>query len=471
MRAWPILLLALCLTACARETAPAVASGSASRAAVDVRVVRDGDRWTAELSFDRAAPAWVFTRSALARTDQKPWRPRSWTVETPGVRLERRGWFDLLVADGGPVPRKVKVRFTPFAGDLLADYDPALVFSDGSVALFSQQFDAFPIESASAAETLPVDLAGAKVTETRMRVTFRDKAGEVLHEGRRRDSVTLEGEGTYVLFGPATPIVSDSMSTIIDPQLPPWLRTALARSTPAILERYRSALGPPPGAKPTIMVSWAGPTKGVTSMGGSVLPGLVVMTFEGDGVLEEDADLRGRGQWFIAHEAAHFWLGQAVRYEYSRDAWITEGGADLLAIRTVAAIDPAYDWKSELQASIDDCAKLSAGRGVASAQERNEHRAYYACGALFALIAESASGRPFTHFVRGLIESNRDDGVIKRAEWLAALDEASADPSLSADIGRLLDNGAADPMAAIASLLARAKVPHRIEPDGRIRLT
>jgi hypothetical protein len=59
-----------------------------------------------------------------------------------------------------------------------------------------------------------------------------------------------------------------------------------------------------------VMVSWMGPTAGKVSMGGSVLPGLVTMTFEGEGVLEERPEMRNQARWFIAHESAHFWLGQ-----------------------------------------------------------------------------------------------------------------------------------------------------------------
>ena len=67
------------------------------------------------------------------------------------------------------------------------------------------------------------------------------------------------------------------------------------------------------------------------------------MTYEGSGMLEETDAQRHEGLWFIAHEAAHFWLGQTVAYEYARDAWITEGGAELLALRAVADTDPDYD--------------------------------------------------------------------------------------------------------------------------------
>lgn len=449
------------------------ATGARPARPLEVAAVRDGGAWTAEFRFPRRERAWVFVRSALARVGEQPWRPRSWTVETPGVRLERHGHYDVLVAGrGGRVPERVRVRFTPFTGDLIADYDPALAFTDGSVALYSGQFEAFPLASAEAAGRLPVDLSGAGAPASPTRVTFRDSGGQVLHAGQRHAAVMLdEANGSYVLYGPAEPIVTDALATIIDPQLPEWIKDALARSAPEILARYTAALGPVPGPRPTIMVSWAGPTPRLRSMGGSTLPGLIAITYEGAGVLTENAELRAFGLKFIAHEAAHFWLGETIRYQYSRDAWITEGGADLLAIQTVAGLDPAFDWRAELDRSIADCASLAAGRGIASAEQRNEHRAYYACGALFGLVAEAASGRPFTHFVRGLIAANRADSVVTREEWLAALDQVSGDRGLSDGIARLLDEGAADPQAAIAALLTRAGVSFTRGEDGMPRLT
>lgn len=445
---------------------------TAARAPIDVEVVRDGDAWTADLHVRRQARAWVFVRSPLAEETRRPWRPQSWTVETPGVRLERHGHYDVLVAAAGSVPERVRIRFTPFRERVAGDYDPALVFTDGSVALYSEQFDAFPTDDIARIERLPADLATADVRYSATRATFRDARGRVLYGGRRLPSVSIEseGDGGYVLFGPAEPIVTDAMALVIDPQLPAWLRGAIAAATPPILAGYAAALGPAPGPKPTIMVSWSGPTPGRSSMGGGALAGLIVMRFEGEGVLAGDTRARHSNLWFIAHESAHFWLGQAVHYRNGYESWITEGGADLLAVRAIAAVEPAYDARAELQRAVDDCVRLSAGRGVAHALDRNEHRAYYACGAVFGLVAEAASRRPFVAFVRGLIEANRRDREVSREDWLAALDRVSRDPTLSRDIGILLDRGAADPKAAIASLFTRAGVRFALAGDGTPRL-
>jgi hypothetical protein len=468
-------LVAACLFALVGGAVSAHAGEAASAQrpeppALSVSVLRDGNTWTLELTLPRAARAWVFARSPLTEQGARPSRPPHWIVETPGVRLERHGYYDALVGtDGNPVPARVRVRFTPPPERVVGDYDPALVFSDGAAALFSRQFDAFPTDDVAGIDRLQ---AGAELPHSLARVTFRDRAGPVLVGGRRVPVATLanEDDGTYVLFGAASPIVTPALTLVVDPQLPAWLRTSLAAAPPGILARYAAALGPAPGPKPTIMVSWAGPTAQMRSMGGGALAGLIVMRFEGDAVLGENDAARQSNLWFIAHESAHFWLGQAVHYQTALDSWITEGGADLLAFRAVAAVDPTYDPRRPLQEAVNDCVRLSTNRGIARALERNEHRAYYACGAVFALVAEASSRRPFTAFVRALLDGNRNDQEVTRAEWLALLTSVSRDPGLARDIAVLLDSGAADPKPVIASLFTRAGVRFTPGPDGVPRL-
>lgn len=477
MRARPALIFvallgASSLTACAAPTASPRYGTPMEEVRVEAAVERDGDRWTVDYVLDRDAPAWAFRRSALLRESRRPWRPDWWSVRTPGVVLERIGDYDVLRSvDGRPVPRRVRIAMTPRAGDLEADYDPALMFSDGTVALFSEQFDVIPLASAAAARDLPRDLNGVDVPGGPARVSWRDTAGPVLFKGERRPAVTAVDAQTYVLFGDATTRQGDGVTTVVDPGLPGWLGDELAGFTPRVMRHYAGRLGEAKGEPPTLMVSWTGPTRSLSSMGGSVLPGLISMNFEGEGVVNPDAEAMARARWFIGHESAHFWLGQAVRYEYARDMWITEGGADLMAVRALKAIDSAYDDRAELQTEIDDCARLSRGRPVSTAAERGEHRAYYACGAVFAMAAEGAQkardGGDWFDFLRPLLD--QPDGVLTREEWLSALTRVSRDPSLRLGMEQLLDQGAADPNAVIARLFDRTGVAFRME-GGRVVL-
>jgi hypothetical protein len=455
------LLLAIGAAPAAAENIPSVT--------VDDR--RQGGVWTAEYTFLRQAPAWVFARSPVARVSQRSWRPESWTIETKGVRLERHGHYDVLVTEkGGAVPTRVRIRFTPFSEDILTGYDAALVFTDGSVALFDQQFKAFPVGSVREAAALPIDLDNVRAAGPPTRTTFRDSGGRVLYQGKRHEALTLDDAGTYVVYGPAEPIVTENFSAIFDPGLPAWLRSFLVHSTPEIIADYARVLGPAPGIKPTVMVSWQGPTPELISMGGSVLPGLVTMTFEGAGVLEERPEIRNQARWFIAHESAHFWLGQTVRYATARQAWIFEGGADLLAIRTVAATDAGYDARAELQRALDDCIAGTKGKSIEGAPERQESRTAYACGAVLSLIAEATSGDDFARWLRPQIDASRADGVLTRAEWLAALGKSGGSADMIREIALLLDRGSADPAAVYAALFRRAGVSHRVDA-GRLVLS
>jgi hypothetical protein len=425
---------------------------------VRVEVTRRGDDWTAEYHFDRRVTAWVLPRSDVTREGGKPWRPASWILDTPGVRLERRGRYDVLAATRGEVPLRVSLRFRPVPDALRADYAPALKFTDGSVALFVAQFDCFPMDSMSEVRALPSDLNNHPVPAADVRYVFRDRAGPVLLEGKRVATGDTRHKDTYVLFGNTRPIETPDMVGILDPQLPEWIKDSLTQAVPSLMARYTQELGRLRDLKPMLMVSWSGPTPNLVSRNGSVLRGLIAMTYEGSGMREESAQQRQQGLWFVAHEAAHFWLGQTVGYEYARDAWITEGGAELLAFRSVADADPHYDPRPDLNRAIEDCIALTRRRGVESARDRGEQRAYYACGTVFGLVAEAGSGRSFYKFVRQLVDANRADGAISRAEWLAALDAATRKPALGRDIARLLDRGADDPGEFITDLLVAAGV-------------
>ncbi|MCS6624793.1 hypothetical protein N0B44_17905 [Roseibacterium beibuensis] len=465
--------LMLALGTCeAISPASASAQDVAATSGPAVTVTRDGDVWTVEYALDRDAPVWAFFRSSLVSGTRRPWRLAQWRVLTPGVLLERIGDRDVLrAADGGPVPREVRIAFTPRTENLEADYS-VLVFTDGSVAIPSAQFDVFPLASPDAVLDLPGDLNGYPLEAGPAMVTWRDRNDPILFRGRRVAEVTEAEADTYVLFGEADIVEGERLTTVADPALPAWIGEAIEGFAPRMADYYALRLGPGQSAKPTIMMSWAGPTPGRVSMGGSVLPGLIVMSFDGVGVVNPSPEVLGLARWFIGHESAHFWLGQTVRYEYARDAWITEGGADLMAIRALKHIDPAWDDRAELQKEVDDCVQL-ADEPVTGAAGRGDHRANYACGAVFALAAEAVqkrkTGGDWFDFLRPLIDANRADGVLTRDEWLSALDHASGDPALRRDIEILLDKGSHDSGDLVAAVLRRAGVAHRRE-EGRVTL-
>lgn len=463
IRLLPIALIALLLAAQASAAPNSVA---------DVRIARDGSSWIADYDLKVGAPVWAFHDSILPRESRSSFRAASWKVETPGVRLERHGWYDTLVAaKKGNVPSKVRIRFEPYTQDIEASYDAALRFSDGSVALYDRKFKVIPMPSVDAVAKAPIDGDQLPGFDRNTTVRFEDTRLGIFALGQRLKSVALRDKGTYVLLGPIKVSETAAMATVIDPSLPDWLRRYLATELPKILGDYAASLGPAPGNRPTLLVSFNGPTSGLTSMGGSVLTDMVVMTFEGDGIARENRDVANGARWFIAHEAAHFWLGQAVSYDSPQQGWITEGGADLLAIRAVAANDSQFDAKAHLQGALDRCSNFLGKGGVSTANERGDHKAYYDCGAIIALAAERAFGGNFAHFVKALIERQVDDRTVTRKEWIALLEERAPGRGLGEAIDRLLDGSGDNPSAALTDFLRRAGVPFVLDPEGAPRLS
>jgi hypothetical protein len=193
------------------------------------------------------------------------------------------------------------------------------------------------------------------------------------------------------------------------------------------------------------------------------------MRFEGKSALKQLPALTDLAHWFIAHEGAHFWLGQSVRYATQLDSWIMEGGADLLAMRTAQQLDPRFNGRRKINESLRDCLNLAANP-IATALERGEYRANYACGGIFALVAEKANGGDFYDFTRKLVEANRNDRELTAAEWYAALDKASGSRKLSSQIRALVERGSANPRAAITTLLREAGIAYGMNAKGELLL-
>jgi hypothetical protein len=453
------------------------AAPAAARPGVTVTVSRaEGGDWLVDYRFAVRSRVWFFTRSGND-LDGKPWREQGWSVETPGVRLERAGRYDVLSA-AAPLGH-VRIRMRPFAHPLLADYTPVLAFSDGGLAFYSDHFSVAPLPTLDAVRALPADLDTARVVQPPVTLVFSDPGHRLLLRGRAsrgRAVFALGDADAYVYAGAAPVIETPAFAGVIDAGLPAWVRGELDDFTPRILGLYAERLGKPAGGKPMALVAWQGAQQPGWSLGGSVLDHMVVMQISGQRVLARTPDVLSQMRWFIAHESAHFWLGQTVKYAHENEGWIMEGGADLLAIRGTRTLIPDYDAAAYLQREMDECLKLeTAGKPLAGAGERGENRAYYACGALLGLAAEGVVRRhdpsaDYFTFVRGLIEANRADGKVSASDWLAQFVKVGGDPAMAADIRTLLDKGVADPRAFWMRLFTASGVAFSQAGEG-LKLT
>lgn len=452
------------------------ASPAAARPGVTVTVSRaEGGDWLIDYAFAVKSPVWFFTRSNMD-LDGKPWREQGWTVETPGVTLARAGRYDALSA-AAPLSH-VRIRMRPFAHPLVADYAPALAFSDGGLAFYSDHFNVAPLPSLEKVTALPLDLGSAGVAQPPVTLVVRDPGRRLLLRGKAsigRAVFALGDVDAYIYSGAAPVTETEAFAGVIDAGLPPWIRTELDSFTPHILDYYARRLGKAVGGRPMALIAWQGSERPGSSMGGSVLDHMVVMQISGQQVLQRAPVMLDRMRWFIAHESAHFWLGQTVKYAHESEGWIMEGGADLLGVRGTQALIVDYDPKPFLQREMDECLKLvPANTPLAGAGERGNQRAYYACGAMLMLAAEAAARQKnpkadiFT-FVSALIEANRADGTVSAEDWLAQFEKMGGDASGVSAIRNFIGKGATSPREFWMGLFRDSGIA--FQPDGETGIT
>ncbi len=455
---------------------PSALVAAGYKESVSVRVSREGETWIVSYVLNADSENWAFPVSAVSFVGDQPWRPNQWRVLTRSLELRRIGKYDVLRSTNGrPVPRRVSIAITPTSGSLRREYDPAILLGNRTVALYSEQFDIAPAPSQDRVAAWSSEMSVTEMGGAHAKTTFHDRAGPVFVQGRRQVDPVLSGAKTYVIFGTAQITERADVATLADPSLPAWLNTELLSLTPAIAARYSERLGPKiENGRPLLLLAWRGATPGKVIADGGVRRGQILMTFEGEGLLEPNPRAQARAQWFIAHELSHFWLGSSgVAYAKPGDAWITEGGADMMAISVLKQMKPSFDADGEAQRAVDDCVKFSV-KPVATASERNESRTPYACGLVFALAAQGAArkngGQDYFDFLKPLLTAHRQDRILAGADWLAHFTKLAGDPAPAMAIRKLIDEGANDPAAIIATLFDQTNVAYSRSGLG-LRLT
>ena len=445
------------------QAAPATVKVSDKPAAATV--TRTGNEWRVEYRLNRKSGVWLFPVSQPVSANQEPWRERAWRVVTPGVRIDRRGAYDVLVPTiGAFVPLEVRIVFTPTSATLDREYDPAVAFSNSAIALYSDQFDVIPSEDLNAIGLKEAGLSVQDLGGMPTAVRFHDVSGPVFAQGRQQSDPVLTGGKTYVVFGTSKIEERGGVAMLADPALPEWLKVDVAGFAPHVVETYASRLGNRSDPRlPLLLMGWRGSTPGKVINDGGVRPGQIVFNFEGEGLLERNDRAARRTRWFIAHEMAHFWLGTSgIAYRKPSEAWITEGGAEMMAFTLLAVTDHDYAL-TELQHAVQDCIKSSI-KPVASAGDRHESRAFYACGATFALAATSAQkrkgGRDYFDFIRPLMEEHRSDRLLGSADWLTRFAAVSGNAEAVAVVTSMIDTGVSDPASAIATMFQQTGVPY-----------
>lgn len=394
----PALLIATALAGCQN---PANAPGAARAETVSARpadLIADssvsthvtdlgGGEFDVRYVFETPQNVMFFSRS---ETD---YRREAWHPTSEGVRLERIAGFDTLVFDTPTQEARFRVTARP---DLRYEgYSDYIRFSDGSLMLFTGQFELLPGGSVEAVAALEGDINRFEGVQPVLGVRVLSPTPMIVR-GERVEGEAVEisrGGGGFIYIGDGEISASDNYVGLIDPATPDWIRARFPEDLASLFSELERGWGYGLDDKATLLFAFEGYDNPGFSNKGGVLGRQLVIQSSGERLREPDDFVHDYLLWFFAHESVH--LFQNVRgphLDSPQDSWIHEGAANAMANRIMAGLDrPAIAYlRYSFANAYSTCAEALAAGPLRTATQRGQMRAHYACGEFIALMTDAA---------------------------------------------------------------------------------
>lgn len=404
--------------------------------------------WQASYDFDKAVDALDFHQPA------GDYRQSSW-------RLPEE--FDLSLENGHEVLRRTDdASFRKFSVDITT-YDklwgghvPFNTFSDGGVSVYTGLFTADAYRGNERLSISPY-------------FEFRPRANEhVIVDGQisakpfvwqpKNDRVAA-----FVYFGPATPLVSQDVIAVVDPQTPAWFRTGLESFLPKSFDTFAQQFRDGLPRKATVLVSarFDDGNTGYSWKGGASKE-QIQMRLRGLQLQQPNPEFASQQLKFLAHEAAHLWQARAA--STGPTAWIHEGGADALALLVVHehGVWTAADLARAHAEARRSCTRELSATPLSEAGEIGSEPAYYNCGLVIAAATEAAVATyapdaSLFDFWRELItQAESLDRTYTLQAYLAALESMNVSQTFRDQLVHFVTAHHDDPEDAVQKLQAAA---------------
>jgi hypothetical protein len=454
LRRWVVLLALVC--ACAGQRATPERGVRIEIALTPL----DASTWRVGYRFSQPIEALRFRRGA------REFERERWKLPA-GVRLVRTGDSDVLRLE--PAAQELSFEVPVHQAFPDKDYQPYIRFGDGSLLIFTGQFNVEPVVCADAgcaqAGQRELEIAGP----TELSIIAPDDARVIVGGQPPEARAIFRGseDGTYAYVGTDAPVRTKDVIAVSDRQLPAWLGADVERTLPPLFRYYTERFGAALPFTPELFLSYGREeSAGSMSFGGGTLSGGVVQLEVRLGSAYDGAsDAFANEQTFrlIAHESAHLW--NAHLFEDGQPSeWLYEGGADASAFRALRAIGTLTDarYRDRLTEALSLCIVGWDGSPLKDAIARGNVRNAYSCGATLQLWAEALAHRAdarvdlFTIWAR-VFERSKREGYADEAYWKTLLELPAVAPSVPA-MRAFVDGPAPERIAGLIDALKGAGI-------------
>ncbi len=437
-------------------------------AAIRLTLTRLGaNDWQADYRFSQPVQAVQFERGAQLD------RANAWTLHggSENLRWQQVEGQDRIVADGGARFSQLRLRFSASPAKLQRDYTFYLPMADEGAGFYIGHL-------------LVRGLAGNDETpaaDTPLPLTtfiIHPRQGEYVFMANQPLATRLvvnwqDAEGSYIYFGQTRPLATPGADILLDNHLPAWTQLALRAELPQLVSHFETRLGRKLPWRPLLLANLDPAGNGADSreqldMNGGALPGVVQLSLRGGGWRQASDQGRRQLRSLLAHEVAHWWVGQQYK-PADEDAyvWLHEGGAEALALEALRELGwlSAQQHQAERDQLLNRCLVSLAGLArtatpLRDAGKAGHGRAWYDCGALLLtasqyVLATPGEPAPQAGLWQALFDAaDRQQQRFSPALLATVLEPAR--PGLGARLTGFSEQVQADPAGAARELFALA---------------
>ena len=374
------------------------------------------------------------------------YRSRRWVIDDDAFELQRFVERDRIERKDGKKFTRVEVLARPDLIRLPKEYQPVTPYGAGGAMVYTGHF-------------WPVTKRGGRLNTTFDFTPFSD--AHVVAFGsvapRLENWRSPMAHPAFVYMGPLTPTETDHVLALVDPAAPTWVRDEFNALTPKIFDYFADVFGEPPHAKPNLFMSAPlGRNEGRLSFAGDALPAQFQITLEGGAWRERSKKGEDIFRRSTIHEAVHLWQHEARPGIAEEADWIHEGGADAVAIEAMSALGlwSASDISTFEREAKADCAEGLEDGSLATANDRGEFRALYACGYIVSVVSARAARLTASEFWRGFIDEAAQVDGYTADEFYDYVEDVTGNAEFRRAVRDFVETPLANPIREIDRLYA-----------------
>ena len=376
------------------------------------------------------------------------YRERRWTVETPGLVLQRLDDGDRIVRSDGKRFSSVELTARPDLVRLPKEYQPLVRYGAGGTLVYTGHI--WPMTKAGGRVNAAFDFAPAE-------------GGHVVAFGANAPALTAwrspMEHPAFVYLGPLDPVETDNVMALIDPDAPDWIVAEFNTLVPESFAKLAEMFGFTPETKPNLFLSAPlGSEAGKLSYAGDALPAQFQITLEGGAWREPNDKAREIFTQSTIHESVHLWQAAARPGSEAAPEWIHEGAADAIAAEVMVALrrwDGAAFAANE-ESARSECARELDKGPLNGAKSRGDFRALYACGHVIAAAVARAEGASTADFWRVFVARAKEADGYDEAMFSRLVADRTGDKDFAEALEDFARTPLADPQRDIEALFASA---------------